>query len=70
MIDYILYYCSKGGEIMDFNELLKLTAEEYGTTPSEVEKEMKMAIRAAGLNISPQMFISLCIDRIKKDYIS
>ena len=41
MIDYILYYCSKGGEIMDFNELLKLTAEEYGTTPAEVEKEMK-----------------------------
>ena len=70
MIDYILYDYSKGGEIMDFNELLKLTAEEYGTTPSEVEKEMKEAIKAAGLDLSPQIFISLCIDRIKKDYIS
>ena len=70
MIDYILYYCSKGGEIMDFKELLKLTAEEYGTTPAEVEKEMKKAIKAAGLDLSPQIFISLCIDRIKKDYIS
>ena len=46
MIDYILYYCPEGGEIMDFNELLKLTAEEYGTTPSEVEKEMKEAINS------------------------
>lgn len=55
---------------MDFQELLKLTAEEYGTTPSEVEKEMKKAIKAAGLDLSPQIFISLCIDRIKKDYIS
>ena len=55
---------------MDFNELLKLTAEEYGTTPSEVEKEMKKAIKATGLDLSPEMFISLCIDRIKKDYIS
>ena len=55
---------------MDFKELLKLTAEEYGTTPSEVEKEMKEAIKAAGLDLSPQIFISLCIDRIKKDYIS
>lgn len=70
MIDYILYYCFKGGETMDFNELLKLTAEEYGTTPVEVEKEMKKAIKAAGLDLSPEMFISLCIDRIKKDYIS
>ena len=70
MIDYILYYCSKGGEIMDFKELLKLTAEEYKTTPSEVEKEMKKAIKATGLDLSPEMFISLCINRIKKDYIS
>ena len=36
----------------------------------EVEKEMKKAIKAAGLDLSPEMFISLCIDRIKKDYIS
>lgn len=55
---------------MDFKELLKLTAEEYGTTPAEVEKEMKKAIKAAGLDLSPQIFISLCIDSIKKDYIS
>ena len=70
MIDYILYYCAEGGENMNYKRMLQLVAKEYHTTPDEVEAEIKEAIKAAGLDMSPQLFISLCVAKIKKDYIS
>ena len=70
MIDYILYYCVEGGENMNYKRMLQLVAKEYHTTPEEVEAEIKEAIKAAGLDMSPQLFISLCVAKVKKDYIS
>lgn len=70
MIDYILYYCVEGGENMNYRRMLQLVAKEYHTTPEEVEAEIKEAIKAAGLDMSPQLFISLCVAKVKKDYIS
>ena len=70
MIDYILYYCVEGGENMNYKRMLQLVAKEYHTTPDEVEAEIKEAIKAAGLDMSPQLFISLCVAKVKKDYIS
>ena len=52
---------------MNYNELLQTVADEYNTTPKEVESEMKNAIKAAGYNISPQLFISLCAAKLKDD---
>ena len=69
MIDYILYYCVEGGENMNYKRMLQLVAKEYHTTPEEVEAEIKEAIKAAGLDMSPQMFIALCVAKVKKDYI-
>ena len=45
---------------MDYKTLLQTVADEYKTTPKEVEDEIKNAIKAAGYNITPQLFISLC----------
>ena len=51
---------------MTYKKLLKKVAKEYGTTPEEVDREMREAIKAAGLNISPQAFIALCSTKAKK----
>ena len=55
---------------MNYKRMLQLVAKEYHTTPEEVEAEIKEAIQAAGLDMSPQLFISLCVAKGKKDYIS
>jgi len=55
---------------MNYKMMLQLVAKEYNTTPEEVEEGIKEAIKAAGLDMSPQMFIALCVAKVKKDYIS
>ena len=70
LIDDILYYYIEGGEYMNYKRMIQLVAKEYNTTPDEVEAEIKEAVKAAGLDMSPQLFISLCVAKVKKDYIS
>ena len=55
---------------MNYKKMLQLVAKEYNTTPDEVEAEINEAIKAAGLDMSPQLFISLCVAKVRKDYIS
>ena len=55
---------------MNYKMMLQVAANEYNTTPDEVEAEIKEAIKAAGLDMSPQLFIALCVAKVKKDYIS
>ena len=55
---------------MNYKMMLQTLAMEYNTTPEEVEAGIKEAIKAAGLDMSPQLFISLCVAKVKKDYIS
>ena len=69
-MDYISYYMVKEVREMDYKKILRSVADEYNTTPEEVEKEIKDAIKSAGLNITPQLFIALVTAKIKKDYIS
>ena len=69
-MDYIIYYSVEGGEIMKYKKILREVAREYNTTPEEVDSEIRAAIKAAGLNMSPQLFISMCATKVKKDYIS
>ena len=54
---------------MDYKTLLQTVADEYKTRPDEVEKEIKNAISAAGLDISPQLFISLCTAKAIDDIL-
>ena len=49
--------------------MLQLVAKEHNTTPKEAEKEMKAAIKAAGLDITPEVFIALCAARATMDDI-
>ena len=55
---------------MNYKMMLQTVAKEYNTTPEEVEAGIKEAIKAAGLDMSPQLFISLCVAKVRKDYIS
>lgn len=55
---------------MNYKIMLQLVAKEYNTTPKEVEDGIKEAIKAAGLDMSPQLFIALCVAKVRKDYIS
>ncbi len=55
---------------MDYKKLLQVVADEYKTTPEDVEKEIRDAIKSAGLDITPQLFIALITAKVKKDYKS
>ena len=55
-----------GGENMNYNDILKAIAKKYNTTPKQVETEMKLAIRSAGLNVSVQDFILKSTLQIKQ----
>ena len=55
---------------MKYKKLLREVAKEHNTTPNEVDAEIRAAIKAAGLNVPPQIFITMCAEKVKKDYIS
>lgn len=57
---------SKGGEPMRYQRLLERVEKEYNTTPEEVEKEMREALKAAGYDIEPAVFIALAASKAKK----
>ena len=69
-MDYISYYIAMEVRALDYKKILQTVAAEYKTTPAKVEKEINEAIRAAGLNITPQLFIAICVAKVKKDYKS
>lgn len=56
----------KGGEPMRYQRLLERVAKEYNTTPEEAEKEMREALKAAGYDIEPAVFIALAASKVKK----
>ena len=53
---------------MEYKRLLQTVADEYKTTPEEVEKEIKEAIRSVGLDITPQLFIAICVAKVKNSF--
>lgn len=55
---------------MTYKEILNQLAKEDNTTPDKVENEMKNALKLAGLDIEPNVFIALAKTKIVKDYIS
>lgn len=51
---------------MRYQSLLEKIANENNTTPEEVEKEMREALKAAGYDIEPAVFIALAASKVKK----
>ena len=51
---------------MNYKIITEQIAADNDTTAKEVEEEMKKALKAAGLDIEPDMFISLISSGIKK----
>ena len=51
---------------MRYQSLLKRIANENNTTPEEVEKEMREALKVAGYDIEPAIFIALAASKAKK----
>lgn len=59
---------SKGGDNMNYKKILNKVANEYNTTPEEVDAEIRSAIKAAGYNdISPELFIALISTKVKNE---
>lgn len=52
---------------MKYQEMLKRLAKENNSTPEEVENEMKSAIKAAGYDMEPAMFIALVSAKVKSE---
>lgn len=52
---------------MEYEKLLEIIAQEHNTTPKEVDKEIKLAIKSAGLDMPPEMFIALNAAKVKND---
>ena len=66
-----LSYTVVGGEKMTkYEKMLKLVAQEHNTTPDEVESEIKEAIKAAGLDVSPEVFIALCVAKVRAEMLN
>lgn len=51
---------------MNYEEILKTIAKNNNTTSETVENEIKDAIKNAGYDISPKLFISICAFKAKK----
>lgn len=51
---------------MGYQRLLEKIAKENNTTPKEVEKEMRVTLKAAGYDIEPAVFIALTASKVKK----
>ena len=52
---------------MNYKKLLKEVAKEYNATPKEVDFEIRKAIEATGLDITPQDFISMVAEKVKSE---
>lgn len=52
---------------MSYKKLLNKIAKENGTTAKDVDNEMRMALKMAGLDIEPAAFISLVSTKVKND---
>ena len=50
---------------MNYSQILKTIAKQEGCSPKEIEKEMKKALKSAGLSCSPRTFISQAARQIK-----
>lgn len=44
---------------MSYKEIIKTVAKEYNTTAGEVDKEIRLAIKSAGLQMEPADFIAM-----------
>lgn len=51
---------------MSYQKLLEQIAKEHNTTPEEVNSEMRTALKMAGYDIEPAMFIALATTKVKK----
>lgn len=58
--------CVEGGVIVSYEKLLQKVAKEHSTTPEEVDKEMRSALKMAGLDIDPALFIAMSAAKVKK----
>lgn len=52
---------------MSYKSLLNKVAEQYKTTPEEVDKEIREAIKYTGMDIEPKLFISLILAKVKSE---
>ena len=52
---------------MSYKSIIKQVAKEYGTTPQEVDAEIRKAIKLTGLEITPDTFIALNAAKAKME---
>lgn len=51
---------------MRYQRLLEQVAKENNTTPKKIENEMGKALKIAGYDIEPEIFIALASSKVKK----
>jgi len=51
---------------MSYKSLIKRVASEHNTTPKEVDREIRNAIKEAGLDMEPAAFIAMCTEKVKE----
>ena len=55
---------------MKYEEILNYISIKENVSKEEIEKEMQIAIKSAGLDCSPKDFIEIMTRLVKKDYKS
>ncbi len=56
---------------MNYNRILAEIARKEHTTAQEVDKQIRAALKAAGFEgMAPELFICMCVMKLKKDNIS
>ena len=51
---------------MKYKKIIKLIAKSHGITKSEVDLQIRNALKEAGINISPETVIEIATQQIKK----
>lgn len=65
VLPFDYYKMEAGGGKMDYITMLQQVAKAHQTTPQAAEAEMRRALQASGLDISPQLFLALTCAKIK-----
>ncbi|MCR4615433.1 MAG: hypothetical protein K5756_04720 [Clostridiales bacterium] len=52
---------------MSYKKLIKNIAESYKTTSKEVDTEIREAIKAAGYDVEPEIFIAFAVAKFNSE---
>ena len=51
---------------MEYKKIIAQIAKRHGVSSKQVDSELKTALEMSGINVTPDIFIQIAAERIKK----